>query len=60
MQMDMETFKKKVRDCLINEQNCTIQHADELIKKYDDDFPELWGWNLDPLTASGFTISGLY
>ena len=59
-QMEMETIKQAVRECLIKVQNCTPEYADKLMAQYDDDFPELMGWKLDPQTASGFIISGLY
>ena len=59
-QMDLETYKQAVRECLMTIQNCTAQYADELMIKYEDSFTELFGWNLGPQTASGFIASGLY
>ena len=59
-QMRLETYKQKVRETLIKIHNYAAPEADKLITKYEDDFQELLGWNLDPQTASGFLASGLY
>ena len=59
-QMRLETYKQKVRECLMKIHSYTGPEADSLITKYEDDFQELLGWNLDPQTASGFLASGLY
>ena len=57
---NLESYKQKVRECLMKTHNYTGLEADKLITKYEDDFQELLDWNLDPQTASGFLVSGLY
>ena len=55
--MDLETYKQKVRECLLTEQNCTEQYADELMEDYIDVFPEYFTLNLSPAEmASAMTM----
>lgn len=56
--MDLETYKQKVRECLIKEQNCTEQYAEKLMKLYEDDFQEaLYDYTWTPQTmASAMTM----
>lgn len=58
-QMSLEDYKKKVEECLRKRYNSTIR-AENLLRKYEDDLPELFGWKLTPEIASGFIASGLY
>ena len=58
--MNMETYKQKVKECLIKVHHYTDDGANKLMKQYEDDFQELYDWDLDPQTASGFLASGLY
>lgn len=39
-QMDIQTYKQRVRECLIEIQNCTEEYADKLMREYEDDFEE--------------------
>ena len=58
-QMTLEDYKQKVKQCLMQRYNNTTR-VENLMRKYEDDFPELLGWNLTPQTASGVIASGLY
>ena len=46
--ISMEEYKKLVFDCLMKKQNYTTQSANELMKEYEEDFPEFYEDNWDP------------
>ena len=44
----LECYKKKVYDCLIKNQKCSILGADDLMTEYEEDFPEFYEENFEP------------
>ena len=50
--ISFEDYKKRVYDCLIKYQNYTMQEANDLMKEYEDDFPEFYEDNWDPTAVA--------
>ncbi len=46
--ISMEDYKKLVCDCLIKYQNYSMQEANDLMKEYEEDFPEFYEDNWPP------------
>ena len=46
--ISLEEYKKKVYDCLIKNQKCSIQGANDLMTEYEEDFPEFYEENWTP------------
>jgi hypothetical protein len=47
-QLSLEEYKQKVRECLINIQNCTVAQTNELVEAYVQILPEYYGLKLSP------------
>lgn len=50
--ISLEDYKKKIYDCLIKYQNCSIQSANDLMKEYETDLPEFYEENWPPEAAA--------
>lgn len=50
--ISLEDYKKRVYDCLLKYQNCTIQEAESLMKEYEEDLPMFYEENYEPETAA--------
>ena len=50
--ISFEDYKKLVYDCLLKYQNYTMQEANNLMKEYEDDFPEFYEDNCKPEVAA--------
>lgn len=58
-QLSLEEYKQKVRECLINIQNCTVDDANKLMDDYDDDFEEaLYEFTWSPITMASAMLMG--
>ena len=60
-EMTLEEYKQKVRKCLIDTQNCTLERADELMADYEDEIQEaLFDFKWPPNVIAGAMTSGLW
>ena len=50
--ISLEDYKKQVYDCLLKFQHYTIQEAENLMKEYEEDFPEFYEDNWPPGTVA--------
>ena len=51
-QMNLETYKQKVRECLITNYKGTTQEPDRLMTLYEDDFQEFLNDKWEPSLAA--------
>ncbi|MBE6371850.1 MAG: hypothetical protein E7055_07215 [Lentisphaerae bacterium] len=52
--ISLEDYKKRIYDCLLKRQNCSIREANNLMKEYETDLPEFYEENCKPeVAASG-------
>lgn len=58
MQMDFETYKQQVRECLITAQNCTPEYADKLMADRKDILPDYYNDKMEPIMLSCAIVMG--
>lgn len=59
--MTLEEYKQKVRKCLLDMHNYTLEEVDKLMATYNDDFEEaLYDFNWQPNVIAGVMTSGLW
>ena len=55
--ISLEDYKKRVYDCLLKCQNCSIREANNLMAEYETDLPEFYEENYEPeAAASGMAM----
>ena len=57
-QMSLESYKKKVRECLIKNYKHTIQENDRLMTLYEDDFQEFLDDKWEPSLVATAMVMG--
>ena len=50
--ISLEDYKKRVYDCLLKYQSCSIQEAENLMKEYEEELPDFYEENYKPETAA--------
>ena len=56
--MSLEEYKKKVEECLMKTQNCSIQETRRLMKTYEAYFQEFLEEEWNPSVAAGAMVMG--
>lgn len=57
-QMSLEDYKQKVRECLMRNRNYTTVADEELMQRYEDDFPEFLADKWEPSAVAAALIMG--
>ena len=50
--ISLEDYKKRVYDCLLKYQSCSIQEAENLMKEYEEELPDFYEENCKPEVAA--------
>ena len=59
MQMDLETYKRAVRESLIKDQNCTPEYADKLMAAEDGLMEDYYNdYRMEPVVLSCAIVMG--